>query len=97
MVPWYDYPLTEYHDCAAELYVIRGYVRMGTSGLMVARSYFWRPAHITHGPFFTTEDFVAVMNVDGTLANHYVDDPRRVPDENRVEAAAKRARAAPAA
>lgn len=94
MVPRYDYPLIEYHDCAEESYVLRGDVRMGTSGLMVAGSYFWRPAYITHGPFFTTEGFVAVMYVDGTLVNHYVDDPRRTPDENRAEAAAKRAETA---
>lgn len=91
MVPRYDYPQIEFHECAEESYVIRGDVRMGTSGLMVAGSYFWRPAYITHGPFFTTDGFVAVMYVDGTLVNHYVDDPRRTPAENRAEAAAKRA------
>ena len=85
LVPHYDYPLIEYHDCAEESYVIRGDVRMGTSGLMVAGSYFWRPAYITHGPFFTTDGFVAVMYVDGTLVNHYVNDPRRTPAENRAE------------
>jgi hypothetical protein len=94
MVPRYDYPMIEYHDCAEESYVLKGDVRMGTSGLMTAGSYFWRPAYITHGPFYCRDGFLALMYVDSLLINHYVEDPRRTAEENRAEAEAKKRQAA---
>jgi hypothetical protein len=88
-VPRYDYPLIEYHDCHEEAYQIAGDIRIGTSGLMRAGSYFWRPPYVTHGPFFSRGGMLALMTVDGPLVNHYVDDPGRTVEENRAEALAE--------
>lgn len=84
----YVYPLIEYHDCAEEAYHIAGDMRMGTSGLMRAGSYFWRPPYVSHGPFYSREGMMALLTVDGPLINHFVDDPRRTVEENRAEAEA---------
>lgn len=88
-VPRYDYPMIEYHDCAEEAYHIGGDIRMGTSGEMVAGSYFWRPPYISHGPFYSRQGMIALLTIDGPLVNHFVDDPRRTIEENRAEAKAQ--------
>jgi hypothetical protein len=82
----YDYSKLEYHDCVEESFCIEGEIWMGSSGTMRAGSYFWRPPYVTHGPFYSREGMVALFTTDGPLVNHYVDDPRRTPDENRAEA-----------
>lgn len=82
----YDYPRLEYHDCVEECFCIEGEIRMGSSGLMRAGSYFWRPPYVTHGPFYSREGMVSLFRTDAALINHYVDDPRRTPEENRAEA-----------
>jgi hypothetical protein len=88
-VPRYDYPLIEYHDCHEEAYQIAGDIRIGTSGLMEAGSYFWRPPYVTHGPFYSRGGMMALMTVDGPLVNHYVEDPGRTAEANRAEALAE--------
>lgn len=85
----YEYPMIEYHDCCEEAYHIAGDMTMGTSGLMTAGSYFWRPPYISHGPFYSREGMIALLTIDGPLINHFVDDPRRTPEENRAEAEAQ--------
>jgi Domain of unknown function (DUF4437) len=89
IVPRYDYPLIEYHDCSEEAFQLEGDIRMGTSGLMRPGSYFWRPPYITHGPFYSRAGMVALITIDSPLINHYVDDPRRSMEENRAEALAQ--------
>jgi hypothetical protein len=88
-VPRTEYPEVEYHSCVEESFFIVGDIRMGTSGLMTAGSYFWRPPFITHGPFYCHAGKVSVIYVDGPLVNHFVDDPARTPEENRAEYEAK--------
>jgi hypothetical protein len=53
---------------------------------MTAGSYFWRPAYVTHGPFFTTNGFIALAWADSAVVNHFIDDPTRTPEQNRREA-----------
>jgi hypothetical protein len=89
IVPRYDYPLIEFHDCAEEAFQLAGDIRMGTSGLMRPGSYFWRPPYVTHGPFYSRGGMVALITIDSPLINHYVDDPRRSVEENRAEALAQ--------
>jgi len=84
----YDYPLSEYHDCAEESFRIAGDMRLATTGLLTAGSYYWRPPYVTHGPFYSRTGSLAFMTVDGPLINHYVDDPWRSADANREEARA---------
>src|SRR5262249_36876912 len=85
----FRYSKMEYHDCIEEIFVIEGDVWLGNSGLMVAGSYFWRPAYITHGPFYCREGRISVVWMESTLVNHHVDDPPRTPEENRAESLAK--------
>jgi hypothetical protein len=82
----YDYPLSEYHDCAEESLRIAGDMRLGTTGLLTAGSYYWRPPYVTHGPFYSRSGSLAFMTVDGPLVNHYVDDPWRSAERNRDDA-----------
>ncbi len=84
----YDYPLSEYHDCAEESFRLAGDMRLATTGLLTAGSYYWRPPYVTHGPFYSRSGSLAFMTVDGPLVNHYVDDPWRSADANREEARA---------
>jgi hypothetical protein len=88
----YDYPLSEYHDCAEESFRIAGDMRLGTTGLLTAGSYYWRPPFVTHGPFYSRSGSLAFMTVDGPLVNHYIADPWRGTEDNREEARARRAR-----
>jgi hypothetical protein len=85
----FDYPKIEYHDCAEESFNLYGDIWLGNSGTMVPGSYFWRPPYIAHGPFYSREGRVAITYCDGPLVNHFVDDPRRTPEENRAEAEAQ--------
>jgi Domain of unknown function (DUF4437) len=87
-VPRYELPALEFHDCVEESYCIEGSIRIGTSGLMRAGSYFWRPPYVTHGPFYSREGMVSFFTVDGPLVNHYVDDPASTVEENRAQALA---------
>jgi len=89
IVPHYDYALIEYHDCVEEAFQLEGDMWLGTSGMMRPGSYFWRPPYITHGPFYSRGGMVALITIDSPLINHYVDDPRRTPEQNRAEAEAQ--------
>jgi len=85
----YSYPLIEYHDCVEEAFQIAGHMWIGTSGMMVPGSYFWRPPYVSHGPFYSPDGMLTLFTTDGPLVNHYVDDPRRTVGENRAEAEAQ--------
>ena len=82
-VPRRSYTKLQFHDCSEEMFVISGDVWLRNSGRMVAGSYFWRPPFVTHGPFYTETGRFSYVYVDGPLINHYVDDPRSTPAENR--------------
>jgi hypothetical protein len=88
-VPMWDYPKIEYHDCVEEVYCIVGDIWLGNSGTMTPGSYFWRPPYYAHGPFYSKEGIAFFARTDGELINHYIDDPNRTPEQNRLEAIAK--------
>jgi ChrR Cupin-like domain len=84
-VPHYDYPRLEFHDCVEEIYCVDGEIWLGNAGTMKAGSYLWRPPYITHGPFYSGPGSVILVWTPSTLINHYVDDPSRTPEENRLQ------------
>ena len=81
-VPHYDYPMLEFHDCIEEIFLIEGDIWLGNSGLMTAGSYLWRPAFITHGPFFSRTGALMLLWVPSTLVNHVPAVPESTPEEN---------------
>ena len=82
IVPQYHYPFIEYHRCVEESFLIRGDIRLGNSGLMTAGSYFYRPAYVSHGPFYSHAGKLGLSSTDGPLDNHYIDDPFRSAEQN---------------
>jgi len=85
IVPQYHYPFIEYHRCVEEAFLIRGDIRLGTSGNMEAGSYFYRPPYVSHGPFYSHTGMLGLLSTDGALDNHYIEDPFRTPEQNRAD------------
>jgi hypothetical protein len=84
--PRWDYPKLEFHDCIEEIYSLSGDLWLGNCGTMRAGSYLWRPPYITHGPFYSHEGGMFIVKVDNKLINHFTDDPRSSPEQNRAQA-----------
>lgn len=78
----YDYPMLEFHDCVEEIFMVEGDIWLGNSGRMTAGSYFWRPAFITHGPFYSQEGALMLVRVPTTLVNHVPLSAASSPEEN---------------
>jgi hypothetical protein len=89
IVPRWEYDVVEYHACAEELYLIDGDMWLANSGTMLPGSYLWRPAYLTHGPFYTHSGSVILAWLESDVQSHHVDDPRRIADENRAEDTAR--------
>jgi hypothetical protein len=89
IVPRWEYDVVEYHACAEELYLIDGDMWLANSGTMLPGSYLWRPAYLTHGPFYTHSGSVILAWLESDVQSHHVDDPRRTADENRAEDATR--------
>jgi hypothetical protein len=85
-VPRWDYPKLEFHDCVEEIYCISGDLWLGNCGTMYGGSYLWRPEYITHGPFYSHEGSLILVKVPSRLINHFTEDPRATPEENRAQA-----------
>ena len=83
----WDYPVTEYHGCAEELFLIEGDMWLANSGTMHPSSYLWRPAYYTHGPFYTRTGALILAWLEADVESHYADDPRSSPEQNRKSAA----------
>ncbi len=65
----------EIHPVVEEAYVVMG--EMNTPlGKMTPGCYFWRPAHIPHGPFSTAIGTLIFFRTDGPLRTDYI-----LPDE----------------
>ncbi|MGJ5675991.1 MAG: DUF4437 domain-containing protein [Nostochopsis sp.] len=65
----------EIHPVVEEAYVVMG--EMSTPlGKMTPGCYFWRPAHIPHGPFSTSIGVLIFFRTDGHLRTNYI-----LPDE----------------
>lgn len=78
-----QYPGLEFHECVEESYCLGGDMWIGTSGTMVAGSYFWRPPFVSHGPFYSRNGSLTFVYFDGPLVNHLMDAPGRTPEQNR--------------
>jgi hypothetical protein len=78
-----QYTSLEFHECVEESYCLSGDMWIGSSGKMVAGSYFWRPPYISHGPFYSASGSLTYVYFDGPLVNHLVDPPGPTPEENR--------------
>ena len=89
IVPRWHYDVVEYHACAEELYLVDGDMWLSNSGTMLPGSYLWRPAYLTHGPFYTHSGSVIVAWLESDVESHHVDDPRRTAEENEAEDAAR--------
>lgn len=95
-VPRWDYPRLEFHECVEEAFMLRGSIWMGTSGLMAAGDYFWRPPYVTHGPFWSQDGCLFLVYTDTLLVDHVAERPGSTPDENRALLARQRATGASA-
>ena len=76
-----------YHDCAEEAYHIHGDCSMMQFGELPTGGYFWRPAYINHGCFWSKHGCIALARIDGELYNYFHYNPWTNPDENARRAA----------
>jgi hypothetical protein len=76
-----------YHDCAEEAYHIHGDCSMMQFGELPTGGYFWRPAYINHGCFWSRHGCIALARIDGELYNYFHFNPWTNPDENARRAA----------
>ena len=53
VVPGWLAPQAETHPCVEECFMLQGDILDGSFGDMRPGDYFWRPAHIEHGPMFS--------------------------------------------
>jgi hypothetical protein len=83
--PRYDYPGLEYHECTQEVFYLEGDMWSGNGGVHAPGAYIWRPPFVTHGPFYSRSGCVMLIYTDSPLVDHYANDPRRTPEENRAE------------
>jgi hypothetical protein len=86
LVPRMGYPHIEWHDCNQEVMNLQGEIWVANAGIAVPGDYVWRPAYVTHGPFYTVTGYVGLSWVETAVVNHYIDDPRRTVEDNRREA-----------
>jgi hypothetical protein len=88
-VPEFMQDNISYHDCAEEAYHIHGDCSMMQFGELPTGGYFWRPAYINHGCFWSKHGCIALARIDGELYNYFHFNPWSNPDENARRAAAR--------
>jgi hypothetical protein len=86
-VPEFMQDNISYHDCAEEAYHIHGDCSMMQFGELPTGGYFWRPAYINHGCFWSQHGCIALARIDGELYNYFHFNPWTNPDENARRAA----------
>jgi hypothetical protein len=67
---WHDNRV-EIHPVVEEAYLVIGDMKTPL-GAMTPGSYFWRPAHIPHGPFATSTGALIIFRTDGPLRTDYI-------------------------
>lgn len=87
-VPTFMQDNISYHDCAEEAYHIYGDCSMMQFGELPTGGYFWRPAYINHGCFWSKHGCIALARIDGELYNYFHYNPWTNPDENAHRAVA---------
>ena len=95
-VPEFMQDNISYHDCAEEAYHIHGDCSMMQFGELPTGGYFWRPAYINHGCFWSRHGCIALARIDGELYNYFHYNPWTNPDENARRAAQQLYREKPA-
>lgn len=70
----WDDPRQKHHDCAEEVYVVDGAIRLGERGVLQAGDYVWRPPYIRHGGPERVESapFLGLIRCDGPQTYHYM-------------------------
>jgi len=69
----WDDPRQKHHDCAEEVYVLGGKIRLGERGVLGPGDYVWRPPYVRHGAPERVEEapFLGFIRCDGPQAYHY--------------------------
>lgn len=95
MTPGFHQDNISYHDCAEEAYHVWGTSWMMQFGDLPTGGYFWRPAYINHGAFYSEHGILGFGRTDGELHNHFHWNPYSTPEENADRAAARLIRQKP--
>lgn len=88
VIPWWDSPKIEFHPCVEEAYVIQGDMYMGhvgDLGTMGPGDYFWRPAWISHGPFYVGAGSVCLVRHDSPHKNYFAPNTEATAEENKAQ------------
>lgn len=95
MTPGFQQDNISYHDCAEEAYHVWGTSWMMQFGDLPTGGYFWRPAYVNHGAFYSEHGILGFGRTDGDLHNHFHHNAYSNPDENADRAAARLIRQKP--
>ena len=95
MTPGFQQDNISYHDCAEEAYHVWGTSWMMQFGDLPTGGYFWRPAYVNHGSFYSEQGILGFGRTDGELHNHFHYNPYSTPEENADRAAARLIRQKP--
>ncbi len=95
MTPGFHQDNISYHDCAEEAYHVWGTSWMMQFGDLPTGGYFWRPAYINHGAFYSEHGILGFGRTDGDLHNHFHWNPYSTPEENADRAASRLIRQKP--
>jgi hypothetical protein len=95
MTPGFHQDNISYHDCAEEAYHVWGTSWMMQFGDLPTGGYFWRPAYINHGAFYSEHGILGFGRTDGELHNHFHWNPYSTPAENADRAASRLVRQKP--
>ena len=95
MTPGFNQDNISYHDCAEEAYHVWGTSWMMQFGDLPTGGYFWRPAYVNHGAFYSEHGILGFGRTDGDLHNHFHHNAYSNPDENADRAAARLIRQKP--
>jgi hypothetical protein len=95
MTPGFQQDNISYHDCAEEAYHVWGTSWMMQFGDLPTGGYFWRPAYVNHGAFYSEHGILGFGRTDGELHNHFHHNAYSTPAENADRAAARLIRQKP--
>ncbi len=95
MTPGFQQDNISYHDCAEEAYHVWGTSWMMQFGDLPTGGYFWRPAYVNHGAFYSEHGILGFGRTDGELHNHFHWNPYSNPEENADRAASRLIRQKP--
>ncbi len=65
---------SEHHDCVEESFKLSGDMEIyeaGSTRILEAGDYFWRPPYVEHGPMLSRTGTMSLIRVSSTLVNHY--------------------------